>query len=92
MRPDLSPAEDEAPASASRTGAALAVFLCAVVLLALPAVVASGVPAGLVGRLAAWTAGLLAVAGAMKLAAVVWGLLARLFDRPRRAAVAAQID
>lgn len=92
MRPDLSPAVDGAPASAFSTGAALAVVFFALALLLLPPVVASGMSAGIAGRMAAWTAGLLALAGGVKLAVVVLGLLARLFDRPRRAAVAARID
>ena len=77
--------------SPGRAWAALGVAALAVVLLALPVLVAGGlVPGGAV--FAGVAASLAAVTGGGKLAAVAWGLGARLAASPRLRTAEARID
>jgi len=83
---------DQAPASAGRTAAGLLVVVLVMTLAVLPAAVALGAAGVAVATVTAWLGATAAALGGVKLAAAAWGLLARLFERPRLGSVAARID
>ena len=85
-------AVDEAPTSAGRTAAGLLVVALAMTMAVLPAAVALGAAGVAVATVTAWLGGLAVALSGVKLAAAAWGLLARLFERPRLGSVAASID
>ena len=83
---------DQAPASAGRTAAGLLVVVLVMTVAVLPAAVALGAADVAVATVTAWLGGTEVALGGVKLAAAAWGLLARLFERPRLGSVAASID
>jgi len=84
--------EDVTPVGSGRSIASIAVLGLAVALAALPALIGVGLAPAPVGRVAAGLGGLVAVVGGVKLAAVCWGLAARVVSSPARRFPAASID
>src|SRR5258707_3076198 len=84
--------EDAASARPARVLAVIALLALVLSLALLPALVGFALAPGPVVRLAAGLGSLVAVVGGVKLAAVIWGLVARFAASPGRREAATAID